>query len=361
MLSGTFSVAFLPSIVVKWLVQREDNCLGFYLFEYNGASRVTCAYCSKESQLTKEHIIPEALLDVFAECKFTIRGDNYFQADATVKDVCFVCNNEVLSPLDEYGSELIKRYFVKEYDPTETLEFEYEYLKLIRWLLKLAYNNERAMNRNGQLFADYIKFINGETDESPRLSVFAGLAVDTSPMPEFYHDNLKLQIVTSPKVISGSILEPADALGTTFRINKELESLNIPELKESFLFRFGSAMFLVMLWHEPTNEKISAYEWIMQKMYPYTLLNKESTTSEIKRVTHAFNIHSIVLIDTDIGMDFADRFNGGLPHEINPIEVRRSQSIEWDKHVSNTRARAQEERLRKQDQRKKKKKKKKQG
>lgn len=82
---------------------------------------MVCAYCSKEEKLTKEHIIPDALLDIFAECDFTIRGENYFKADPIIKDVCFKCNNEILSELDNYGTNLIKKYFVSEYDPDTKL------------------------------------------------------------------------------------------------------------------------------------------------------------------------------------------------------------------------------------------------
>ncbi|WP_052646966.1 hypothetical protein [Paenibacillus terrae] len=197
---------------------------------------MVCAYCSEEGKLTKEHIIPDSLLVVFAECDFTIRGDSYFKADPVIKDVCLKCNNEILSELDNYGSNIIKRYFVDEYEPDTHLNIDYDYRLLSRWLLKLAYNNERSFKRNTELFVQYIEYIMGITEGHPKLSIFAGLAIDTSPMPEFYHDNLKLQIITAPKFVGESIIEPVDPIGTVFKVRDNINDLNMSELKESFLF-----------------------------------------------------------------------------------------------------------------------------
>lgn len=69
-------------------------------------------------------------------CDFTIRGENYFKADPIIKDVCVKCNNEILSELD--GTNLIKKYFVSEYDPDTKLNIDYDYRLLSRWLLKIG-------------------------------------------------------------------------------------------------------------------------------------------------------------------------------------------------------------------------------
>lgn len=307
---------------------------------------MVCAYCSKEEKLTKEHIIPDALLDIFAECDFTIRGENYFKADPIIKDVCFKCNNEILSELDNYGTNLIKKYFVSEYDPDTKLNIDYDYRLLSRWLLKIAYNGERSFKRNAELFLPYLEYIMGTTEENPKISLFAGLAIDTSPMLEYYHDNIKLQVITAPKFVGESILEPTDAFGTSFKIRKNMNDLNISELQESFLFRFGSAIFLMLLWKDDsTLESLNSFEWIIQHMYPYKLLNKEQQgLTEIKRVTHAFNIHTLILIDTNIGMDFADRCSIGMFQGRDPIEVRKSLSVGWDEYVKEKRSKALENR-----------------
>ncbi|MDP9701583.1 hypothetical protein [Paenibacillus polysaccharolyticus] len=305
-----------------------------------------CAYCSRKEKLTKEHIIPDSLLDIFAECDFTIRGNSYFKADPIIKDVCFKCNNEILSKLDNYGSNLIKKYFINEYEPDARLNIDYDYRLLSRWLLKIAYNGERSFKRNTELFKPYLDYIMGSTEENPRISLFAGLAIDTSPMPEYYHDNIKLQVITAPKFVGETILEPTDAFETSFRIRKNMNGLNISELKESFLFRFGSVIFLLLLWKDNSDlELVNSFEWIIENMYPYKLLNQEEREqTEIKRVTHAFNIHALVLIDTDIGMDFADRCSIGMFQGKDPIDIRKSLSLGWDEHVKEKRLKALENR-----------------
>lgn len=307
---------------------------------------MVCAYCSKEEKLTKEHIIPDSLLDIFAECDFTIRGDSYFKADPIIKDVCFKCNNEILSKLDNYGSNLIKKYFINEYGPDTKLNIEYDYRLLSRWLLKIAYNGERSFKRNTELFIPYLEYIMNSTEENPKISLFAGLAIDTSPMPEYYHDNIKLQAITAPKFVGETILEPTDAFGTSFKIRKNMNDLNISELKESFLFRFGSVIFLMLLWKDDSDlSLVNSFNWIIQNMYPYKLLNQEEhEPTEIKRVTHAFNIHTLDLIDTNIGMDFAHRCSIAMFQGEDPIDIRNSLSVGWNEYVKERRLEALENR-----------------
>lgn len=184
------------------------------------------------------------------------------------------------------------------------------------------------------------------TEENPKISLFAGLAIDTSPMPEYYHDNIKLQVITAPRFVGETILEPTDAFGTSFKIRKNMNDLNIPELQESFLFRFGSVIFLMLLWKDDSAvESVNSFEWIIQHMYPYKLLNQEEQgLTEIKRVTHVFNIHALILMDTNIGMDFAHRFSIGMFQGRDPIDVRKSLSVGWDEYVKEKRSKALENR-----------------
>ena len=61
----------------------------------------------------------------------------------TIKDVCPKCNNDVLSKLDSYGLELYKRCFYRIADAGESVTFDYDYERLLRWILKLNFNSAR--------------------------------------------------------------------------------------------------------------------------------------------------------------------------------------------------------------------------
>lgn len=61
-----------------------------------------------------------------------------------VKDVCSKCNNERLGALDSYGAQLTDKYFLRFLDPPIDARFECNTELLLRWLLKLLFNDARA-------------------------------------------------------------------------------------------------------------------------------------------------------------------------------------------------------------------------
>jgi hypothetical protein len=62
-----------------------------------------------------------------------------------VKDTCEDCNGGVLSRLDAYASALDREYFLHIIDSTTpNIEFRYDFHRLLRWLLKLSYNDDRT-------------------------------------------------------------------------------------------------------------------------------------------------------------------------------------------------------------------------
>jgi len=63
---------------------------------------------------------------------------------AAVRDVCEACNNGVLSSLDAYAAKLDRAYFAEIITASPGIEFQYEIKPLLRWLLKISYNDDRT-------------------------------------------------------------------------------------------------------------------------------------------------------------------------------------------------------------------------
>lgn len=120
-----------------------------------------CAYCGKSGNLTKEHIFPDFLLEIYPNYRTfgNIQQDKTVKAPPTIKDVCQPCNNGPLSVLDSYGSKLTRKYFKPPEDTKPPISFQYDYHKLTRWLLKISYNDARSIkkwHREHEVFIDYI-------------------------------------------------------------------------------------------------------------------------------------------------------------------------------------------------------------
>ncbi|WHZ04947.1 hypothetical protein QNH48_10135 [Neobacillus sp. YX16] len=300
---------------------------------------MTCAYCKKDRTLTGEHLIPMSLIDMFPECDINVWPDKTFKSDKIViNDVCNVCNNGFLSDLDGYGGKLVNEYFLRTYEADDQLVLPYEHSILSRWLLKILFNNARSLKIDTTWFESNLKFLLGESSESDlEFSLFGGLAVDMTPLPEFFFDNLKLGVYFDPKIMKESILEYETP--SKVSVNKrESESISINNLMHSAILRFGSGLFLVFLWDKDVNSAYKqGFERMMEIVYPYSLLNKELGEAALKRVTHAYNYHHYYLIDTSAGLNIADRTNAFLPFDVNPIQKRKEDSKEWDKHVDTVR------------------------
>lgn len=213
---------------------------------------MTCSYCKKEIQLTGEHLIPLSLIDLFPECDINYMYDKTFKGDKVViKDVCEICNNGVLSQLDEYGAKMVKNYFVKTYEAYEFLDLSYDYLTISRWLLKILYNNARSSKIDTTWYQANLDFILGKTNETNfTYSIFSGLSVDMCPIPEYFFDNIKLGVTFDPFIVKDSILKIHNLEDLEFKIRKDVKKENFKKLKKSALLRFGSGMFLVFLWEE---------------------------------------------------------------------------------------------------------------
>jgi len=104
-----------------------------------------CAYCGRECAPTKEHIWPSTLIKKYEKLKtFNKRTQSFHGAAPVIKDVCSTCNNEKLSALDGYLSDLFDAHLAKPLLPGEEANLSYDYDLLLRGLLKISYNSARA-------------------------------------------------------------------------------------------------------------------------------------------------------------------------------------------------------------------------
>jgi hypothetical protein len=105
-----------------------------------------------DSPLTHEHIFPASLDREFGKDAARMAEPYWIDrlekkmvgGEPTIKDVCRTCNNVVLSQLDEYGLQLYRRYFYRIAEQSDSVLFEFDYDRLLRWLLKMTYNSARA-------------------------------------------------------------------------------------------------------------------------------------------------------------------------------------------------------------------------
>ncbi|WP_217580992.1 hypothetical protein [Lysinibacillus sp. GbtcB16] len=324
-----------------------------------------CSYCQEEKQLTGEHLFPKSIIDLFPESEYNLRGkdEKPFKSEhIVINDVCNKCNNENLSDLDTYGSKLVEEYFVKTYEADDNLTLNYNHSMLSRWLLKIAFNIARTKKDDIDTtwFNYNRKYILGHlTDPEAPFSIFGGLSVDMTPLPEFYFDNLKMGLYFNPLLIRDSILTFDNPVEYKFKTRESLETLKIDKLLLSVIIRFGSGMFLVFLWDKniSSTEK-RTMEKLIGSLYPYVLLGSDLDEVKLERVTHAYNYHHYYIIDTNMGLGIADQTNCLLSTSIDPIQNRKDASKEWNQHVEGIRENRRIKRQKEREKRKRKKQKK---
>lgn len=292
-----------------------------------------CAYCGKESKRTKEHIISKGVLDLFPECCYTINGDGnstersrvYF-AQPMVNDVCAECNNKKISYIDSYAKKFIEEYFIKEYKRDDSLEIKYEFSLIQKMLLKYAYNDLRANNKNIDFFTDEIKkYLMNENLNEPlkNVSILGGLAVNTSPMPLWMKGNVKIEWGDSPLFVSDYIAHLDYATG---EVIQKMEERKLKTIYTAYIFRFYTGQFILICW-DGKEEDIELDKQIVNSLYPYKELDN-SGKSVLKRCTGYLNYHMLKVIDTITGLNFQDEMSLSDPSD---KEYLQRLNKEWEK------------------------------
>jgi hypothetical protein len=128
-----------------------------------------CAYCSLPNRMSREHIWPNGFLrrGNFG-IKYSKRAGRTFQGDLIVRDVCEHCNNGPLSRLDAYACTLYDTNFGRFPEHFEPVVFAYDYGRLLRWLIKIAFNTARAnKHQDAELLSRYRGSLLADFDNSP--------------------------------------------------------------------------------------------------------------------------------------------------------------------------------------------------
>lgn len=303
---------------------------------------MSCAYCGGNKTKTREHIISSSVLELFPECDYTyddVRGTVY-KSDPVINDVCIDCNNKKLSYIDSYAKSFISNYFLVNYNMNDTLKISYDYTMLLKVLLKYMFNDLRAHRGDISFFDnDVIQFLLDEnrTTLDKNITILSGLSVNTSVMPDFFIGNKKLIWVNNPIFLENSIIEHFDDFtGQVYR-RDPLEQFKMDDLLSSYLFKFNSGLFVILCW-KSDSKKYLEYEQILDKIYPYTLIDKNKSTAEIKRCTHAYNWFMPQLIDVNWGLDLADITNSMMNPKINPLSIQDKLNKPWKEYENKIKA-----------------------
>lgn len=270
-----------------------------------------CAYCGNEAKGTKEHIISSGILGLFPECFATIDGERkvVHQGDPMVKDVCADCNNIKISYIDSYAKAFIEKYFIRKYTKDGILKIEYDYSMIQKMCLKYAFNDLRSRKKDTSFFSEeIIGFLLNENETEPlrNVTILAGLAVNTSPMPDYVFGNMKLRWSDSPMFCSNSIVMNIDYYTGKITLRDKMEVQEFKNTALSYVFRFNSLQMLLLCWDkEISDTDLMENKIVLEHQYPYKIL-EPSGNSEIFRCTSETTYHHEKIIDVTWGQSIMD-------------------------------------------------------
>lgn len=141
-----------------------------------------CAYCEGPGPFTREHLWPAGLWKRFT-ADATVRphffldrsAEKFVLGQPKIRDVCASCNNGELSRLDAYACQLYDSALFRQFEDGDCFVFDYNYERLLRWLLKIAFNSARIHRSETGILAYYSKYILGEFSRPRNVRLFAEL------------------------------------------------------------------------------------------------------------------------------------------------------------------------------------------
>lgn len=261
-----------------------------------------CQYCktefdNKKHSKTAEHIIPKGLIDLFPDQYITFSGNRKFidNNGLTISDVCQKCNGTLLSPLDRYGKNLIQNSFLNKI-PVDMMDeilpaVEFDYYKLSRWLLKITYNHQRSKKHNIGWFQKALGYmIYGLRVENIDFSIFVGVHINTTPLPEEFYTYMPLQINEDPKLYGNSLAV------VTLGLNPNINSVKVEGAFATYSIRFGTVVFYIILWDNNANyiqrlffNKLMTTEFSFQKIVPSQILYQLKRVSAHSNTTMGYS------------------------------------------------------------------------
>jgi len=109
----------------------------------------------------------------------TAVGDKAVSGELTIGDVCKRCNNGPLASLDNYVCDLHDRFFKAIVHSGDRIDFRFDFERLLRWLLKTAYNIARARGGTIESTTDLVDYILNGTNRPKGFRIFLQLIIPT--------------------------------------------------------------------------------------------------------------------------------------------------------------------------------------
>lgn len=269
-----------------------------------------CAFCGKDAKGTREHIISCSILDLFPECYITFdeKRNKIYQDDPIIKDVCAQCNNTKLSYIDSYAKYIVEKYFITKYKENSRIDFEYDYVLIQKVLLKYTFNDMRSRKDDISFFdSDIIEYLLDENNKTPKenITILAGLSVNNTPVPDYIMGNLKLRWVKNPIFMSNSQIQNIDYKTGKITLNDKKERQNLKGLLFSYMFRFNSGQFILMVW-DKNEPDVEINKKIVKIQYPYTVLKSDCSIVKVERCTDEFSYHQFGIVNVNWGKGMLD-------------------------------------------------------
>ena len=199
-----------------------------------------------------------------------------------------------------------------KYKEDDTLSIEYEYVMIQKMCLKFAFNDLRARKKDVSFFDDEVKdFLLNEERNTPmrNITLLAGLAVNTSPAPDFMFGNMKLRWGDSPLLLSNSIVANIDYNTGYISLRDENEKQEFENYALSYVFRFNSLQLLMLCWARDIKEDVlEKNDVILKYQYPYSILDASGNTM-LSRCTSEATYHHEQLIDVTWGQSLMDEIS----------------------------------------------------
>jgi len=267
---------------------------------------ISCAYCDKECNPTREHVVPRWYIKAVGKDgieTFNARSPTkHIRGDILVKDVCKECNSGPLGTLDAYGKRL---YFDLLRHPVyygESVDLNCDYELLLRWLLKLCFNSARVHNSDVSILVKYKDFLLGNSPIPAPVSTYAHLvaATDFGTTPP----------TPAHRIIGGDddIDEPRWFRLTQFRTNVDFMS----EIVQRQVYIDGFCFTLLV----PDPNRIEHTEQLSQLETRFTEWTRDAkrlpSSGQVRVTAHAVHAYSCI---EDHLLNYPTRYADGAPSE----------------------------------------------
>lgn len=280
------------------------------------AKQKRCSYCgnkfdSNKHKKTKEHVFPNGIIKLYPEqyINYSPGGNFIDKSGSVIKDVCAFCNNGVLSALDAYGVSLIQTNFyesLEKHGLDYVHQIEVDYYRITRWLLKIIYNYLRQKKEFTNWFEDALPYIlNNNLCTNIQYSLFMGLHINASPLPEEFFRFTPIQICPFPKLLGNSLNIHA------YGIDPYINQVKLQGTEFNVAIRFGNAIFYLILWKKDIGLSYMKYgNSLLNNEFNFTQITSSVTKYNLRRVSAHTNsaIGYNHLISTS-GLEFDQKTN----------------------------------------------------